>query len=210
MIESNHVQGSPEWERDRLGVVTASAITRIVTPKTLKLSSQSAGYRAELLSEWALGYVEEGFSGNYWTERGHRYEDEARQAITAITGHPCRSTGFCWQDAAKVAGCSPDALIGDDGGAEIKCPMGRNHLSYLLAGGVPDEYRLQVQFSLWITGRDWWVFESYHPDLPPHIVTVEPDIDCMSAFDALVPEFIANLDEARARLIEMGVSNERQ
>ena len=205
MIETHDVQGSPGWHDARRGVVTASAVGNIITAKTLKPAAAADKYMDKLLSGWALGYDEEEFLGSQWTERGHQYEGEARDAIALLHDVEIRSVGFCYRDETKTTGCSPDGLIGDDGGVEIKCPMGKTHIGYLRAGGIPDAYRLQVQMSMWVTGRPWWMFCSYHPELPPLVVRVEPEPEVMAAFDAHIPAFVAQLELAKTKLREIGV-----
>jgi hypothetical protein len=208
MIELPCVQGSPEWQDARRGVVTASAVDKIITPKTLKPSSQSGAYMAELLAGWALGYDEEGWLGSYWTERGHQYEGEARDALSLMYGVEIRPVGLVYRDESRLVACSPDGLIGDDGGVEIKCPMARTHVGYLLNGGLPDAYRLQVQFSLWVTQRDYWLFSSYHPELPPLSLKVEPDPEVQGAFNEHVPVFIDRLQASKQLLTELGVTHD--
>jgi hypothetical protein len=72
-------------------------------------------------------------------------------------------------------GASPDGLVGDEGGIEIKCPLPHTHVSYLRAGDVPSKYIPQIQGCLWITGREWWDFMSYHPAMEDLIVRVYRD-----------------------------------
>jgi hypothetical protein len=48
-------QGSPEWHALRCGVPTASEFSKILTPKTMKLSEQAPAYMYRLLGEWMLG-----------------------------------------------------------------------------------------------------------------------------------------------------------
>lgn len=208
MIETHDVQGSPGWHDARRGVVTASEVGNIITAKTLKPAAAADKYMAKLLAGWALGYDEEEFLGTQWTERGHQYEGEAREAVALMHGVSIRSAGLCYRDETKTTGCSPDGLIGDEGGVEIKCPMGKTHVSHLLSGGLPDAYRLQVQFSLWVTGRDYWLFSSYHPELPPLVLRVEPEPEVQAAFDTHIPAIVNRLEAAKAALIEMGVHHE--
>ena len=54
------------------GVITASKVDRIITPKTLKrrTGQMPSTYTDELLSEWLRGTSEPedgGFKGSYWT-----------------------------------------------------------------------------------------------------------------------------------------------
>ena len=77
MIIVNCEQGSREWTECRLGIPTASAFSRIVTPGG-KLSAAREEYQGELLAEWALGEADE-FGGTDWMERGKMLEPEALQ-----------------------------------------------------------------------------------------------------------------------------------
>lgn len=204
-IEVNCVQGSAEWDSARLACVTASNAHRIVTPKTYKLSTQRNAYMAELLAQWALGYREESFMGNEWTELGRQNEDEARAAIAVATEYTPRPIGLVYKDESRLIACSPDALCDPDGGCEIKCPMAKTHIGWLLAGQAPSEFWPQLQFSMWVTGRSWWIFESYHQQLPPLIVRVPPDEAYHAALDEHVPHFVDEMLQARLRLQEMGI-----
>lgn len=64
------------------------------------------------------------------------------------------------------AGCTPDGLVGTDGMIEVKCPMSKNHLDTIINQTQVKAYQGQIQFSLWITGRQWCDFISYDPDAP--------------------------------------------
>jgi hypothetical protein len=167
-------QGSPEWWSFRAGVPTASNFEKIVTPKKMTLSAQGAGYIREL--------IEERIVGAEWIDRpttrpmqhGIDLEPEARAFYEVMTDADVDRVGFITTDDGRF-GCSPDALVGEDGGLELKCPQVRTHIGYLLEGGLPAEYRLQVHGSLWVTGRSWWDFVSYSMGLPPLVVRVERD-----------------------------------
>lgn len=66
-------------------------------------------------------------------------------------------------------GCTPDGLIGNDGGAETKCPDSKTHLDYLENLTLDNfkksckDYYWQIQGSMYITGRKYWYFISYDP-----------------------------------------------
>jgi len=57
-------------------------------------------------------------------------------------------------------------LVNDGGLIEIKCPMRKNHVRYLLSGKPPAVYIPQMAWQLACTGREWVDFVSYHPDMP--------------------------------------------
>ena len=191
-------QGSPEWGAARLGVTTASMCSKILTP-TGRPSSARDEYVGKLLAEWALGEPVEEFMGTYHTERGKGLEPMALAHYRFQHDADVRKVGFVFRDADRLAGCSPDALVGEDGGLELKCPSPGNHLIWWLhgtqTGEIPKKHMPQVQFSLWVTGRKWWDWMSFHPDLPPFLVRIAPDPKWQAALDACMP---AVFDEIRA------------
>lgn len=177
MIRVDCQQGTEEWMALRRGVVSASRFAKFVTPKTLKLStSQTATTaRMKLLAEWLCGKSDDEYVSD-WMSRGFMLQPEAIDWYEMQTDSTVdQSAGFIYLDDERLVGCSPDGLIGDDGGIEVKCPSGGVHMAFLLDPQVPDEYVPQVQGCMWVTGRKWWDFVSYHPDMPSARVRVERD-----------------------------------
>jgi hypothetical protein len=76
------------------------------------------------------------------------------------------------------AGVSPDGLVGEKGGVELKCPYGlRNEVTpaFKLLVDQP-HYADQVQFTLWVTERDWWHFLQWCPAaIKMEVVYPDPD-----------------------------------
>ena len=200
MIELDVVQGSEEWIEARLGIITASEFKKVVTA-TGKLSKTRTRYLGELLAEWLLGYSVNEFD-NDWTERGRLLEDDAFKYYGLYTREKPRKAGFCYKDEGRMIGGSPDALVGKDGVLELKCPGEGMHLVYLVQGELPSEYSSQCQGLLWVTGRKWLDFMSYHPELPPFIIRVEPDEDYHAALDKHMPVFIKEIEQYRVKLRE--------
>ena len=54
-------QQTPEWEKLRIGIATASSFNRILTPKKLELSAQASDYANELIAERILNQKLEKF-----------------------------------------------------------------------------------------------------------------------------------------------------
>lgn len=174
MKHINCIQGSQEWFEARLGIPTASCFDKVVDSKgKLRTGKMPETYAAQLIKERFLREVEE-CPGNQWTVRGTEMESQARADYEFSTGLDTRAHGFCLHDSGDF-GASPDSLVGDDGGVEIKCPKPETHIGYLLAGKVPVKYLFQVHGCLLVTGRKWWDFYSFHPDLPELKVRVYPD-----------------------------------
>lgn len=210
MIIVDCVQGSIRWKRHRLGVATSSGFSKIVTPKRLTMGRGADTYLLELLAEWVTGHELEPWVSP-WAERGLRLEPEARRFLAFELGREIEEVGFIYRDEERLTGCSPDGLIMDaDGepaeGAEIKCPAAKTHIGNMLD---PDEfvqeYRLQVQGGLWVTGLPRWTICSYFPGLPPVLVRVEPEDEVQAALDQNMGEFLARLRALRTKLMEMGV-----
>lgn len=193
-------QRSPEWEALRLGIPTASAADRILTPAKLRPSSQAGTYRNQLLAEWLLGHPIDWGGSSQFMERGTAMEPEARARYEFDHDVEARVVGFLGTDDGWFGG-SPDSLVGDDGGLEIKCPAIHTHIGYMLdPAALMSEYRGQVQAYLYITRREWWDLMSYHPELPPVVERVYPDPEYLAAFDAVLKGFVADLEDCREKL----------
>jgi predicted phage-related endonuclease len=192
-------QGSPEWLRARLGVPTASCFDKILSPAKLAPSASQGKYRARLLAEWYLGQpLDEPESG--FMQRGTQLEGEAVKWFEFTTGMDAAEVGFCLTDNGD-AGASPDRLVGTDGLLEIKCPSAETHMGYLLSGF--DEYVLQVQGQLWVTGRQFAYQLSYHPSIPSVLKRVERDDKTIKAIAEHVPAFAATVAAGRETLRAM-------
>lgn len=172
MRVSNHEQGSQEWLQSRLGKPTASNFGKLITP-TGKPSASADGYINELIAQKITGEIPE-FYTNDAMARGTELEPHAKAAYEFIYDVEVVEVGLCLHDTLEC-GASPDGLVNDDGGIEIKCPLPHNHVAYLRAGEVPGKYMPQIQGCLWITGREWWDFMSYHPSMENLIVRVYRD-----------------------------------
>jgi hypothetical protein len=118
-----------------------------------------------------------------------------------------REVGFCQSDDGRI-GFSPDGLIGEDGGIEIKSPQPAKHIEYLLNGVVPEDYVLQVQFSLYVSGRAWWKFLSYSRQFPALVVHVEPDAKLQAAIGTALEIFRCGFDASLTRITAMKSAHE--
>lgn len=201
MITLDVKQGSPEWLKARLGIPTASQFSRIITA-TGKLSSSSAadGYMHELLAESLLGEPADSFNSSFM-QRGSEQEQQAIRSYEFQNEVDVETVGFCLRDD-KRAGCSPDGLVGLDGGLEIKCPAAKTHIGHLL--GSPDKaYKIQVQGNLWITEREWWDIFSFNPFMAPAIVRCNRDEAFIKLMADALNTFLDKLDVAKTKLKEM-------
>ncbi len=196
MIIHRMAQYSPEWWDIHRGVPSMSNCAKIITPKTGALSKQARSYMYELIAEPISQEEEESFEPTKWMQRGIELEAEARAWYEMKNNVDLDEVGFITNDEATW-GCSPDSLT-DTHGVEIKCPMAKTHVGYLLNGTLPDFYKPQVHGSMFITGLPW-IFISYHPDFDPLVVSVEPD-DYTVAVGKALTQFAKDLSAARGRL----------
>lgn len=203
MIIHDVLQGSLEWFAARVGIPTASEFYRLVT-NTLKdgeykLSASLPGYANELAAELFAGKSLDQFDGNSWMDRGKEKESEALALYEFTVDDIVTKVGFITTDD-KLCGCSPDALVGDCGGLEIKCLKAESHVQvnsyYRKHGHAPVKYTQQVQACLWITGRLWWDQLYWHPDLPPLTVRQTPDMVQHASFAKAVKAVITERDLA--------------
>lgn len=167
-------QYSPAWWQARRGVPSASNAAKVYTSQGKASASQSQ-YIADLIAEHydpCYGVVSDYQSAAM--KNGSMMEPESRRYYEFDTGLKVQEVGFCVTDDGRF-GCSPDGLVGDDGGLECKSPQHNTQVKYLLAGKVPAEYLPQVHWSLVVTGRAWWDFISYAVGLPKLVVRVERD-----------------------------------
>jgi putative phage-type endonuclease len=198
MIILTDEQGSPEWLASRLGRPSASNFGRLVTGSG-KPSSSAESYINEMIAERLTGRSKP-FYTNEHMERGNALEPEAREAYEFITDFEVVETGFILHDSEEF-GCSPDGLVANDGGLEVKCPSDSVHVSYLRAGKVPAKYYQQVQGCLWITGREWWDFMSYHPEMPHLLVRAHRNEKYIEAMAEQVEAAVETIVKETERLV---------
>jgi hypothetical protein len=169
---NNHTQGSEAWLESRLGRPTASNFGKLITP-TGKASTSAEGYINELIAQKITGEIPEFFKSEAM-QRGNELEASAKALYEFTRDVEVVEVGLCLHDSLEC-GASPDGLINDDGGIEVKAPLSHTHVSYLRDGDIPAKYIPQVQGCLWITEREWWDFMSYHPSMEDLIVRVYRD-----------------------------------
>jgi len=193
-------QGTREWLRLHLARVTASTLHHLITPGTWKLREGEA-FRAfvyrKAAEKWRncpiLDYAP-------WTSEHRLLKEEAAIAFAARTyGYQITKSGFCETDDG-LCGCSPDGLIGDRSGIEMKCPEPTNHVRYLCEAQVPRDYLTQVHGALYVTGRPEWVFYSYARGFPPLHLVVPRDETIIRQIDAAVKTFHSALTEALGKM----------
>ena len=198
-------QRTPEWFAKRLGKVTASRIADLMAKTKTGPGASRANYLAQLVTERLTGTPTESYKSPAM-DWGIEQEAAARAAYSARTGVLVDEVDFV-DHPTMQAGASPDGLVGEDGLIEIKCPNTSTMLEYLEDRTIPTKYRLQIQWQLAVTGRDWCDFVAFDPRLPEHLqllVIREPrNTDLVVEITHEVNRFLAEVERKVAFLKEL-------
>lgn len=178
------IQGSDEWFAVRLGKVTASRVSDVVTKTKTGWGSSRANYMSELICERLTGQPAEKFT-NDAMKWGTEHETEARDAYAWGTDTSVDLEGFIEHPSISMSGASPDGLIGLFGLVEIKCPNTATHIEMLLSGKIPEKYNIQMQWQLACSKRAWCDYVSYDPRLP---ISMRLSIQRIWRNDAMIDE----------------------
>jgi hypothetical protein len=191
-----------EWFQARAGVVTASEF------QTLLMKGKGGGesltrktYMRKLAGEIITGEPSEGFT-NAHTERGKAMEPEARDLYAFMTDCDPQQVGFI---RSGRRGASPDSLIGNDGGLEIKTRLPHLMIELLEKNEVPAEHIAQIQGGMWVAEREWWDFVAYWPKLPLFVKRVYRDEAYIKALSTAVDHFNEELDALVNRIRSYGM-----
>jgi hypothetical protein len=191
-------QGTDEWLAARCGIVTASVVGQLITPKTVKPAANdySRALAVTLTAERITGHVEP-IHENSDMLRGTLDEPFARDKYAEHFA-PVTELGFMVRDDwGFQIGYSPDGLVGDDGLIEIKSRRQKKHLATILADEVPLENMAQCQAGLLVSGREWLDYVSFCSGMPLYVKRVEPD----AKWQAAILEAVAAFEEASADMV---------
>lgn len=184
-----------------------------------KMSGAVGGDKAQLTQTYTLlaeKYVnDEDLKAWEIIERGNELEDVAKLNYEELTGRKVEEVGFITKTGNDNHGLSPDWIILDEdcglytGAVEIKCPMWKNYVKYLLEDKIPDEYKWQVtNYFIVMEDLQWLDFAVFNPDVSPeipsfHIIRVtredmQKDID---KAEKKLKGFISNWEELEDKLL---------
>lgn len=191
----NLIQGSDAWLNARCGLLTASEMKLIITPK-LKIADndKTRAHAFELAFQRLTNFVEP----QYVSDAMLRGKTDEQYARAEYEQHYAKveQIGFVTNDRwGFTIGYSPDGLVGDAGLIECKSRAGKYQVQTVASDEVPEDYVLQLQTALLVSEREWIDFVSYCGGLPMYVKRVEPDpviheaiIAAAAAFEARVAE----------------------
>lgn len=147
-------QRSPRWLDLHTGRVGASTLGRWLSVS--KRDGKPLKARSDLEKEIAFSKAFNQSFSTYTTgamQAGIDNEPFVREQYEIQSGNKVRIAG-CFYNPYFIA--SPDGLIGDDGGLEIKWLQDTNWAEVVLSGKPLDEHYAQIQGNLYASGRKWW------------------------------------------------------
>lgn len=204
-------QRSNEWFDLHVGRVTASGVGDVMSFRKTGDKGSTAdrkNYMAKKIAETLTGRMDMNGYFSPSMQWGIDNEDEARRAYEIARGTMCDRIGFGIHPAIERFGSSPDALAGDYGMVEIKCPDTSTHIKWLMAGVVPDEHKPQMVSGLSVFERAWCDFVSYDPRLPkryrlfiaPRLYGEDSEIKTVETH---VQQFLGEMDALIQRMQEL-------
>lgn len=194
----------------RCGLITGSEVKLLLSPKTLKPlnNDRTRAHIWELAAQRITRFVEPTYLGDEML-RGRDDEITARDLYSKHYA-PAVQCGFVTNDEwGFTLGCSPDGLVGEDGGIECKSRRQRFQIQAFVehhrTGKIPEDFVLQVQTEILVTRRSWWDFITFSGGLPMRPITVEPDIEVQEAIievareaEKQIAEIVADWESALA------------
>ena len=193
---------------ERIGCISASRIADMMAGGK---GLTRARYAAQLAAERMTGMPHRLNFTTSAMDHGTEFEPVARMKYELRNGVMVEGTGkeFIRHPFIKMAGCSPDGLVGSDGMVEIKNPETHTFIRYLQTGEIPQIYRWQMLMQLACTRRKWNDWVAHDPDLPEEYgylqVRFEPtakeitDLEReIRMFDAEIDHIILSIKEKRS------------
>lgn len=198
-------QQSNEWRFARCGSVGGSEVPDVMRKgKDGKSPSVSrANLMARKVIERLTGVPVETFKSAAMMN-GTAREPTGRLAYEIRANVMVEQVGLIRHPSIEGAHASPDGLIGDLKGVEIKSPEPAAHLETLETEKIDPDYIRQVQWNMACSQRTSWDFVSFNPDFPEpmdlFIKTIERDDAMILKMEEAVRAFLQELDARMAAL----------
>lgn len=182
-------QGTPEWLTLRSGLLTASEVKLIISPKTLKPANndKTRAHACELAAQRINGpRLDAAPFQSFDMIRGHEEEELARDLYIEHFAN-VEQVGFITNDDHGVTlGYSPDGLvIGKRKGIECKSRVAKHQVQtahdWLTASVIPEDYFLQAHTGMTVADLDSIDLLSYSNGMEMIVMEVERDAEISEA-----------------------------
>lgn len=181
-----------------MGIPTASEFSTVLAKgKSGGPSLTRQTYMRKLAGEVITGELAEAYSNQYM-DRGKEMEAEARDRYAFMHDTlTLTRVGFI-KNGDK--GCSPDALVGENGALEIKTQAPHLLIERLFSDEVPPEHIAQLQGTLWVCERDWIDINVYYRGMPVFERRCGRNETYIKALDVAVKQFNEELNALVAKV----------
>lgn len=182
------MQHSEEWHALRCGVITASVMKNLLKKKTDKKTGEvtfsipetdtTKAYYFELASQRVWNSTEDLYQ-SFDMMRGLKDEVDAFNLYCQNYEH-LETCGFITNDDHGVLlGFSPDGLTAqnEDGFIEVKSRNQKFQAETIYSFECPDDFIIQIQTGLIVSGRKWCDFLSYCGGTQMFKIRVYPDLE---------------------------------
>jgi len=171
------VQGTIEWLQEKLGIISASNFSRLMTNgKGGGLSVGALTYCDELACDIVYGRPEEDTATSADMHRGTELEPIARRRFEEVMTarnplEPMQVTevGFIKHPSHEYYGASLDGKTNDGGSIEMKCRRRKGHLNQLKelkAEKLDKKVTYQMQWGMYVADLSHCYFIGYTDELP--------------------------------------------
>jgi len=209
-------QNSKEWFDLRLGSIGGSSIPAVLAKgKSGKPSKMRKDLMYTLAKEIITGKRDETYHSKDM-DSGHEFEPKARALYEWERDVDVEQIAMIKSALPRVH-VSPDGLVGEDGGIEIKKMKGKVFLEFLYTKTINTYHIYQCQDFLSVSGRTWIDYIVYCPEfddtnegvtIPKKFRGIKPlkvnrlyrDEDMIRLIETEVMEFLRELDEMLERL----------
>lgn len=183
------IQGSADWINARKGILTASEMHKLVTPKLAVASNEKQrAHVYEIAAQRISGHVEPHYE-SFAMLRGHEDEIDARDLYREKYA-PVEDVGFITNDSfGCILGYSPDGLVPGDGAIEAKSRDQRFQVEVISQHAVPAEHVIQLQSGILVAGLKFIHYLSFSAGLPMAVLEVEPVAEYQEAITAAALDF---------------------
>lgn len=156
-------QNTDEWLELRKNKVTSSTISKVMANYGKAFGEPAKKLAVEIAIHQLTGKIQQESYSNGHMERGHEQEPIAKKKYEEL--YFCDVTNGGFFDNGST-GDSPDGLVGNNGGIEIKCVTPYVHYERYRKDKYDMSYHWQLMFHLRESGRDWFDFVSYCSEFP--------------------------------------------
>lgn len=204
MVEQN----SPEWLQLRMGIITASEMSSVMSKGRGGNAVGRNTYMNKLLGE---RICPEHFRSNYHDEnmeRGHMHELYAVRMYQEYTGNMVKRNGFYTNfEEAGTVGYSPDGRVDNDpeGSGLIEIKSRAIHLQIDIVieqTPIPADHYAQMQCGLWVSDREWCDYISVCEYLGAYIKRVRRDDAFIAGMQKAVDDFYTDMLVKMKKLVE--------